>query len=64
VSDPHPTKQHSHKISTDEGITIVINPVSQNTSPAIRDNFEPDSNVTEGSDLHRKKAPLTQDFNR
>jgi hypothetical protein len=39
-------------ISTDEGISILINPVSANACLSIRDNLEPDANVTDVSDLH------------
>jgi hypothetical protein len=41
--------------STDAGITISSNPVWQNACSSIRDNFDPDSNVSEVSDPHRRK---------
>jgi hypothetical protein len=55
ASDLHPTKHLEPITSTDAGITISINSVPQNTSLAIRDNLDPDSNVTAVSDLHSKK---------
>jgi hypothetical protein len=44
-------------ISTDEGISILINPVSVNACVSIRDNLDPDSKITEVSDTHRIKQP-------
>jgi hypothetical protein len=55
VSDTHPAKQLAHNISTDEGIIISINPVSQNASFSIRDNIDPDSNLTSESEPHFEK---------
>jgi hypothetical protein len=43
--------------STDPGIIISINPVSWNAQFAIRDNLDPDSNVSEVSDTYRRKQP-------
>jgi hypothetical protein len=57
VSDRHRRKQLSHKISTDAGITISINPLRLNTCFSIRDNLDHDSNVSEVSDSHRAKQP-------
>jgi hypothetical protein len=50
VSDAHSRKQFSHKISIDEGISISINPVTANTPFSIRDNLDPDSNLSDVSD--------------
>jgi hypothetical protein len=55
VSDPHWRKQHSPKISTDEGITISINSVPANARFSIRDNLDSDSNLTSESELHFEK---------
>jgi hypothetical protein len=48
----HPTKHSEPKISTDAGIMISIKPVPPNAAFSIRDNLDPDSNVTEESNLH------------
>jgi hypothetical protein len=42
-------------ISTDAGIMISTTRVPKNASISIRDNLDPDSNVTEESDLHPEK---------
>jgi hypothetical protein len=55
VSDSHPTKQFSQKISTDEGISISINPVSENAYFSIRDSFDPDSILIDESNSHSRK---------
>jgi hypothetical protein len=55
-SDPHRRKQLSSKISTDEGITILINPVLLNACLSIRDNLDLNSNVSEVSDAHSRKT--------
>jgi hypothetical protein len=39
-SDPHKAKYSSHKISTDAGIIISINPVSWNALFSIRDRID------------------------
>jgi hypothetical protein len=57
VSFPQRRKQHSSKFSTDEGITILINPAEWNACFPIRDNLDPDSNVREVSDTHPAKQP-------
>jgi hypothetical protein len=36
---------------------ISINPVPANAHFSIRDNIDPDSNVTEESDMHQEKHP-------
>jgi hypothetical protein len=45
-------------ISIDEGITISINLVPANVCSSIRDNLDPDSNITEVSNPHRIKQFL------
>jgi hypothetical protein len=52
-SDPHLEKQLSPNTSTDEGRTILIQPVLQNASFSIRDTLDPDSNVTRESGSRR-----------
>jgi hypothetical protein len=52
-SDLPKEKHSSSKTSTDAGRMISTKPVLKNVCFAIRDNFDPDSNVT-----------LTQEFNR
>jgi hypothetical protein len=49
--------------STDAGIIILINPDAANVCFSIRDNLDPDSNVSEVSGYTLKKASLTNDFN-
>jgi hypothetical protein len=49
-SDLHQEKHLTPKTSTDEGTMISIIPVKPNASLSIRDNIDPDSNVTEESD--------------
>jgi hypothetical protein len=51
-SNLHSTKQLSFKTSTDKGIMISTNAVSRNASFSIRDNLDPDSNISEVSDSH------------
>jgi hypothetical protein len=51
----HLRKQPSHNISTDEGISISINPVAANACFSIRDNLDFDSNLTSESELHFEK---------
>jgi hypothetical protein len=51
----HPWKQSKPMTSTDAGITISTNPDFHNAHVPIRNNPEPDSNVTEVSDLHCTK---------
>jgi hypothetical protein len=57
VSDTHRRKQLSPKNSTDAGIMISINPVSENALFSIRDNFDPLSNLTSESEVHFEKQP-------
>jgi hypothetical protein len=52
-SDPHSAKHSKPKTSTDAGRMIATNPVRKNAESLIRDNVDPDSNVTNVSDLHR-----------
>jgi hypothetical protein len=55
VNDAHRAKQYSHKISTDAGISISINPAPRNAYFSSRDNLDHDSNITEVSDTHPRK---------
>jgi hypothetical protein len=48
--------------STDTGITISINSASPNTSSAICNDCESDSNLGEGSDPHPPKRGEPSDF--
>jgi hypothetical protein len=48
-------KHPSFKTSTDEGRMISTKPVVKKASFLIRDNLDPDSNVTEESDPHLEK---------
>jgi hypothetical protein len=49
-------KSNSHpRLQTDEGRMISTKPVRMNEEPSIRDNLNPDSNVTEQSDRHSEK---------
>jgi hypothetical protein len=47
-----------HNTSTDAGISIVVNQLSENAYSSIRCNFEFDSNVTDVSELHLSKQDL------
>jgi hypothetical protein len=49
--------QSSPNISTDAGITISINPVSENAPSSSRDNLEPDSMISDVSDPQHAKQP-------
>jgi hypothetical protein len=49
-SELHSEKHPSPKNSTDAGRMISIKPVSENARLSIRDNIDPDSNLTEESD--------------
>jgi hypothetical protein len=53
----HIQKQLSPKNSTDAGIMISVNPVSENALFSIRDKFDPLSNLTSESELHFEKQP-------
>jgi hypothetical protein len=55
--DRHLEKNPQPKISTHAGIMISIKPVSSNAFSSVRDNLDPDSNLTEESDLHLEKYP-------
>jgi hypothetical protein len=55
-SDLHQEKQLSLKISTNEGRMISNKTISQNAPFSIRDNLGPDSNITEGRDLHKENT--------
>jgi hypothetical protein len=57
----HLEKQYGPITSTDDGITISLNPVLLNAQLSIRINRGTDSNVTDTSDLHQKKqyGPIT-----
>jgi hypothetical protein len=55
-SIPIPSK-HSSKTSSDAGITILINPLSDNACHPIRGNLDSDSNVSEVSDPHPSEQP-------
>jgi hypothetical protein len=50
-------KQYSLKTSTDAGRMISTNPIVANVHTSIRDNLDPDSNLTEESYLHSEKQP-------
>jgi hypothetical protein len=52
VSDLQRKKHLSSRTSIDAGITISINPLSENVRLSIRDNLDPGSNVSDVSDPH------------
>jgi hypothetical protein len=52
-SDLHSVKHFSPKTSTDAGRMISTKPVLRNADSSFRDNFGPDLNVTEESDLFK-----------
>jgi hypothetical protein len=46
------------KTTTDDGISIDLNPLLENAHSSIRSNREPLSNVTDSSDLRQQKRDL------
>jgi hypothetical protein len=54
----HDSKHDLPRISTDDGITIDVNPEPENADASIRFNLEPFSNRIDSSDLHPRKHDL------
>jgi hypothetical protein len=61
-SDLQEEKQPSRSAPANDGITIHTNSFPENTFSSIRTNFDCDSNATDESDLHCKRAAFTKDF--